>query len=138
MDSLTASPSLPNTAQKRPLSDDGTSEVENAAPDGTEPTKEGQEELSKRARKRLLKAAKWEATKDERKRQKKEKDKIREQKKKEERAKLLAEGADPAIFKRRPDVQLPSNAKIVIDCDFNDLMTEKVGPELDLEWEMKC
>lgn len=82
-----------------------------------------EQKISKRAQKRLLKEAKYLETKAERKRMLKEKDREKQRQKKEEIAKLRAAGV-PKPEQVRPE---PSSARIVIDCDFNDLMTVKVG-----------
>ncbi|KAI9015541.1 tRNA m(1)G methyltransferase Trm10 [Hyaloraphidium curvatum] len=83
---------------------------------------EQQQQLSKNARKRLLKEQRWLATRDERKKILKEKDRVREAKRKAERAQLAAQGGLANVVKKPPPT--PSKARVVIDCDFEELMTE--------------
>ncbi|KAG4304866.1 hypothetical protein PORY_001541 [Pneumocystis oryctolagi] len=75
--------------------------------------------LSKKMIKRKLKKQKWEETKAERRKYKKEKIKI---KKAEKRKKLEKAGLFPVKLKK---TQIPSNIKVIIDCEFDDKMIDK-------------
>src|SRR5579859_4524627 len=83
--------------------------------------------LSKNALKRALKRKRWEETKDSRKALKKAKLKDKKEKMKVagqplKKRKLVVEG------------QVESGIKVVIDCSFDDLMTDKVfPPEVDVD-----
>ena len=77
--------------------------------------------LSKNALKRALKRKRWEETKDDRKAMKKAK-----LKEKKEKSKLAGEAQN-----RRKVVvegQEESGIKVVVDCSFDHLMTDKVCP----------
>ncbi len=81
---------------------------------------EGQPKPSKRSIKKALRTEKWEANREERKKGMKEKDKLRRKARKAEKARRReTEGDLPP--------QEPSPVRVVIDCDFDSLMTDKVG-----------
>ncbi|KTW31563.1 hypothetical protein T552_00201 [Pneumocystis carinii B80] len=82
-------------------------------------TDESTEKLSKRSIKRRLKKKKWEETKAERRKYKKERDKI---KKLEKYKKYEESGVHPIKFKKN---QIPSGIKVIIDCSFDDKMIDK-------------
>lgn len=87
-------------------------------------TMSSEAELSKNARKRLLKAEKYASMKAERRARDKEKKRLRAEKKK---ADTETETTQPDRKKRK--VQGPRrvfNARVVIDLGFDDLMSEKV------------
>lgn len=83
--------------------------------------------MSKNARKRLERAARWEAGKDYRRLKRREKHKEKKARKQEAREEAEAAGTplpEPEVEKktwRRP-VQVP--VALIIDCDFDQLMTE--------------
>ncbi|KAL1923774.1 uncharacterized protein VTP21DRAFT_8754 [Calcarisporiella thermophila] len=77
--------------------------------------------LSKNALKRLRKQQEREAKKEEWKRQLKEKDREKKRKKRE----AIAAGLIPPPQKKPRIVQSPSSMRVVIDCSFDELMSEK-------------
>ncbi|PNY25205.1 tRNA (Guanine(9)-N1)-methyltransferase [Tolypocladium capitatum] len=81
--------------------------------------------VSKNALKRLRKQQEWEDSKDERRKRRKEKRHGRRERLKEERAALLAQGADPAtVFpKKSPATLVP--VALIVDCDFERYMTDR-------------
>ncbi|EMR08561.1 hypothetical protein PNEG_03041 [Pneumocystis murina B123] len=82
-------------------------------------TNESIENLSKRTIKRRLKKKKWEETKAERRKYKKERDKI---KKLEKHKKHVEAGMHSIKLKKN---QIPSEIKVIIDCGFDDKMIDK-------------
>lgn len=81
--------------------------------------------MSKNALKRLRKAQEWEDGKEDRRKRRKEKRVVTKAKKRDERAALIAQGADPAVVfaKKKPAALVP--VSLIIDCDFESYMTDK-------------
>jgi tRNA (guanine9-N1)-methyltransferase len=82
------------------------------------------EGLSKRAIKKLLRDEQWNATKDTRRKELREKCKM----KRLEKRKQMREGIieRPPTKKKLAFLSELTNVGVIIDCGFNDLMTEKV------------
>jgi tRNA (guanine9-N1)-methyltransferase len=74
--------------------------------------------LSKKEQKRQLKRKRWEETKDERKAKLKAKQKAKKE--------VLRSSGVPTKKKLKVQSQEESGIRIVIDCAFDELMTEKV------------
>lgn len=98
--------------------------AENATPSTTEPAAPAPP-MSKNALKRLRKQQEWEDSKDDRRKRRKEKRHGRKERLREERAALIAQGADPAtVFpKKAPATLVP--VALIVDCDFERYMTDK-------------
>ncbi|KID92466.1 tRNA (guanine-N(1)-)-methyltransferase [Metarhizium guizhouense ARSEF 977] len=81
--------------------------------------------MSKNALKRLRRAKEWEDGREDRKRRRREKRVASKARRREERAELLAQGADPAVLfaKRAPARLVP--VSLILDCDFEAYMTDK-------------
>ncbi|KND93318.1 tRNA (guanine(9)-N1)-methyltransferase [Tolypocladium ophioglossoides CBS 100239] len=81
--------------------------------------------MSKNALKRLRKQQEWEDGRDDRRKRRKEKRHGRRERLREERAALLAQGADPTTLfpKKTPATLVP--VALIIDCDFERYMTDK-------------
>ncbi|KAF5136770.1 tRNA (guanine(9)-N1)-methyltransferase [Metarhizium anisopliae] len=81
--------------------------------------------MSKNALKRLRRAQEWEDGREDRKRRRREKRVAGKARRREERAELLAQGADPAVLfaKRAPARLVP--VSLILDCDFEAYMTDK-------------
>jgi tRNA (guanine9-N1)-methyltransferase len=90
--------------------------------DITDPKFEG---LSKKAIKKLLRDEQWNATKDTRRKELREKSKV----KRLEKRKQMREGIieRPPTKKKLAFLSELSNVGVIIDCGFNDLMTDKVS-----------
>ncbi|KKA26170.1 hypothetical protein TD95_003599 [Thielaviopsis punctulata] len=101
----------------------------------TEATAEGTDEtatpMSKNQMKKLKRKLAWEQGAEDRKRQRREKQKQRKERRRAENAaltaKAIADGIDPATLfpktQRRNPVKVP--VSLIIDCDFEQYMTEK-------------
>lgn len=81
--------------------------------------------MSKNALKRLRRTQEWEDGREDRKRRRREKRVASKARRREERAELLAQGADPAVLftKRAPARLVP--VSLILDCDFEAYMTDK-------------
>ncbi|KAG5928716.1 hypothetical protein E4U42_000080 [Claviceps africana] len=81
--------------------------------------------MSKNALKRLRRMQEWEDGKEERKQRRREKRVATKARQREQRAALLANGADPAtLFAKRPAARLVPVA-LILDCDFDEYMTDR-------------
>lgn len=82
-------------------------------------------DLSKRGIKKLLRSEQWEATKDERRASQREKIRV----KRLEKRKQVREGLLEATPTKKKLAFLSelTNVGLIVDCGFNDLMTEKVN-----------
>ncbi|KHO01043.1 tRNA (guanine-N(1)-)-methyltransferase [Metarhizium album ARSEF 1941] len=80
---------------------------------------------SKNALKRLRRAQEWEDGREDRKRRRREKRVASKARRREQRAELLAGGADPAVLfaKRTPARLVP--VSLILDCDFESYMTDR-------------
>ncbi|POR34889.1 tRNA (Guanine(9)-N1)-methyltransferase [Tolypocladium paradoxum] len=102
--------------------DEAAAAAENATASTTEPAAPP---MSKNALKRLRKQQEWEDGRDDRRKRRKEKRHGRKERLKEERAALIAQGADPAtVFPRKTPATLVPVA-LIVDCDFEGYMTDK-------------
>ncbi|CZR57481.1 related to tRNA (guanine-N(1)-)-methyltransferase [Phialocephala subalpina] len=118
-------------AELSQASPEGSGSRENQIPEVTQEdqpqTADGGPPLSKNARKKLERAARWEAGKDYRRLKRREKHKEKKARKAEAREEAEAAGIpvpEPEVEKktwRRP-VQVP--VSLIIDCNFDQLMTE--------------
>ncbi|CAG8954339.1 hypothetical protein HYFRA_00005963 [Hymenoscyphus fraxineus] len=119
--------------ESSPHQDDASEEHEDEAEhnDGSTTVQNGdQSQLSKSQRKKIAKKEKWEAAKEYRKVKRREKHKEKQVKKQQAKAELKAkiesgeiEAPPPAPVQQKGNpIQLPIT--IILDCDFNDLMTE--------------
>ncbi|EFY89287.1 tRNA (guanine(9)-N(1))-methyltransferase [Metarhizium acridum] len=99
-----------------PAAQTGTAGAENAEPAAP---------ISKNALKRLRRAQEWEDGREDRKRRRREKRVASKARRREERAELLAQGADPAVLfaKKTPARLVP--VSLILDCDFEEYMTDK-------------
>jgi tRNA (guanine9-N1)-methyltransferase len=81
--------------------------------------------MSKNARKRLRRVQEWEDARDDRKRRRREKRIASKARRREERAELLAQGADPAVLfaKKAPAQRVP--IALILDCGFEAYMTDR-------------
>jgi tRNA (guanine9-N1)-methyltransferase len=93
---------------------------------------EGTSQLSKNAIKRQLKRQRWEDSKDERRAYKKAKLKAKKEALKMTGQKLPRKNRP--IFKGQED----SGRRVVIDCAFDDLMTDKVRSIISFESPLTC
>ncbi|TWU78155.1 tRNA (guanine(9)-N(1))-methyltransferase [Metarhizium rileyi] len=97
----------------RPTGQTGTQNTEPAAT------------MSKNARKRLRRTKAWEDGREDRKQRRRERRVATKARRRQERAELLAQGADPAVlFAKRPPAQLVP-VSLILDCDFEEYMTDK-------------
>lgn len=81
--------------------------------------------MSKNALKRLRKQEEWDAGKDDRRKRRKEKRNERKVRVRDERAALIAQGADPEELKKKKQVSTLAPVGIIVDCDFEDYMMDK-------------
>lgn len=83
------------------------------------------EPMSKNARKRLRRIQEWEDGREDRKVRRREKRHKTKARRREERAELIAQGADPAALfaKRTPAVRVP--VSLILDCNFEEYMTDR-------------
>lgn len=81
--------------------------------------------MSKNALKRLRKVQEWEDGREDRKKRRREKRHATKARRREERAELIAQGADPAVLfaKKLPAQRVP--IALILDCGFEDYMTER-------------
>ncbi|KOS17974.1 tRNA (guanine(9)-N1)-methyltransferase [Escovopsis weberi] len=81
--------------------------------------------MSKNALKRLRKKQAWDDARDDRRERRREKRRSHKERVRAERAALIAQGADPASFRKAAQPSSLAPVAIVLDCDFERYMTDK-------------